>query len=155
MGPSRFSVRDRHLIPASPRTPATCAAGQVTTIVRKAKLTLPFSFELFRVKPVLVLTNLKGQVPRLWNCPTATATESSSVIHESVGNPSSKLPRGVRRGSTTGLQGMEKDVIGGGTSACQRMFNSYPPHNRRTRTHTHQGEVMRKKPLVLGKNLPA
>jgi hypothetical protein len=27
------------LIPASPRTPATCAAGQVTTIVQKAKLT--------------------------------------------------------------------------------------------------------------------
>ncbi len=30
------------------------------------------------------------------------------------------------------------DVIGGGgTSACQRMINSIPPHNRRTRTHTH------------------
>jgi hypothetical protein len=33
--------------------------------------------------------------------------------------------------------GYGEDVIGGGTSACQRMFNSYPPHNRRKNTHTH------------------
>jgi hypothetical protein len=27
--------------------------------------------------------------------------------------------------------------LGGGTSACQHMFNSIPPNNRRTSTHTH------------------
>jgi Kef-type K+ transport system membrane component KefB len=27
--------------------------------------------------------------------------------------------------------------LGGGTSACQCMFNSIPPYNRRTSTHTH------------------
>jgi hypothetical protein len=32
---------------------------------------------------------------------------------------------------------MEGMSLGGGTSACKRMFNSIPPHNRRTRTHTH------------------
>ncbi len=35
------------------------------------------------------------------------------------------------------LQGIEGMSLGGGTSACQHMFNSIPPHNWRTRTHTH------------------
>jgi hypothetical protein len=36
---------------------------------------------------------------------------------------------------------MEGMSLGGGTSACQRMINSIPPHNRRTRTHTQQREL--------------
>jgi hypothetical protein len=101
-----------------------------------ASLLLPFSFELFRLKPVLVLTNLKGQVPKLWNCPSAIATESSSVIHESVGNPSSKLPRGVRRGSTTGLQGMERMSLGGELVLVSACLTVTPPITR-GQEHTH------------------
>ncbi len=49
------------------------------------------------------------------------------MIHESVGNPSSKLPRGVRRGSTTGLQGMERMSLGGELVLVSACLTVTPP----------------------------
>jgi hypothetical protein len=65
------------------------------------------------------------------------------VIHESVGNPSSKLPRGVRRGSTTGLQGMERMSLGGELVLVSACLTVTPPITRgqeqkkKKNTHTH------------------
>ena len=49
------------------------------------------------------------------------------MIHESVGNPSSKLPRGVRRGSTTGLQGLEGMSLGGELVLVSACLTVTPP----------------------------
>jgi hypothetical protein len=60
----------------------------------------------------------------------------TSKIHKSVGNRSSKPPRGSRAVVLLGSM-VWRGHHWGGTSACQHMFNSIPPHNRRTSTHTH------------------
>ena len=138
MGPSRFSVQDRHLIPTLHCTLAMCTVLASHYDCPKAKLQLcPSSLSCSCVEGSSV-DDLKGQVPRLWNCPTATATESSSVIHESVGNPSSKLPRGIRRGSTTGLQGMERMSLGGELVLVSACLTVTPPiTGGQEHTHSH------------------
>jgi hypothetical protein len=64
-----------------------------------------------------VLTDSKGQVPRLWSCPTATATKS--YIRDT--RVRWKTALASQSGSTTGLQGMEGTSLGGElvlVSAC-------------------------------------
>ncbi len=68
-----------------------------------------------------MLTDLKGQVPRLWSCPTATATESYIQDTRVRWKLLKQAPQGVQSGSTTGLQGMEGMSLGGElvlVSAC-------------------------------------
>ncbi len=56
-----------------------------------------------------MLTDSKGQVPSLWSCPTATATES--YIQDTLVRWRTALAS--QSGSTTELQGMEGTSLGG------------------------------------------
>ncbi len=72
MGPSCFSVQDRHLIPALHPTLAKCTVPQVSTITQHQDYSAIIDTTLTEICE----EDLTGQVPWLWNCPSATATES-------------------------------------------------------------------------------
>ncbi len=77
VGPSHFSLQDRHLIPTLHCTFAMCTAWQVTTIAPMPRIKLcPSSLSCSCVECSSV-DDLKRQVPRLWSCPPAT----NGVLH--------------------------------------------------------------------------
>ncbi len=74
VGPSRFSIRDRYLIPAPP--PHSCKVRWMAISDRPNAL-----HNLARIVRTALSTrhcdeDLTGQVPRLWKCIQAPATES-------------------------------------------------------------------------------
>ncbi len=83
-------------------------------------------------------------MPRLWSCPTATATESyiqdtQVPLETALASPPSQ---GVQSGSTTGLQGMEGMSLGGElvlVSACLTVT----PLITDGPEHTHSGPMVK------------
>jgi hypothetical protein len=103
----------------------------------KRQASLPFLSELFLCKWDLVLTTWRDKFLGCGVAQQRLPRSPTTEIHESIGNPSKKPPQGGPEGLYYWASGYGRDIIGGGTSACQHMFNSIPPYNWKTSTHTH------------------